>query len=117
MTTAATTADLDGDGHLDLIFANYFRDGSDLYNPEGAGVVELPESFSHAANGGGERIFRWAGAAHGEEIQAEEDRGEEAVNVAVEVAGIQCPGAADQDRGPCHAENEPEHDVARDPFP
>jgi hypothetical protein len=28
--------------------------------------VELPESFSHAANGGGERIFRWAGAARGE---------------------------------------------------
>ena len=66
MTTAATAADLDGDGHLDLVFANYFKDGSDLYNPEGAGVVELPESFSHAANGGGERIFRWAGAARGE---------------------------------------------------
>ena len=66
MTTAATAADLDGDGHLDLVFANYFRDGSDLYNPEGRGVVELPESFSHAANGGGERIFRWAGAARGE---------------------------------------------------
>lgn len=66
MTTAATTADLDGDGHLDLIFANYFKDGSDLYNPEGAGVVELPESFSHAANGGGERIFRWSGATRGE---------------------------------------------------
>lgn len=66
MTTAATTADLDGDGHLDLVFANYFKDGSDLYNPEGDGVIELPESFSHAANGGGERIFRWTGAARGE---------------------------------------------------
>lgn len=66
MTTSATTADLDGDGHLDLVFANYFKDGSDLYNPEGRGVVALPESFSHAANGGGERIFRWAGAAQGE---------------------------------------------------
>lgn len=66
MTTAATTADLDGDGHLDLVFANYFKDGSDLYNPAGAGVVELPASFSHAVNGGGERIFRWAGAAQGE---------------------------------------------------
>ena len=68
MTTSATTADLDGDGHLDLVFANYFKDGSDLYNPEGAGVVELPASFSHAANGGGERIFRWAGAAQGENV-------------------------------------------------
>lgn len=66
MTTAATTADLDGDGHLDLVFTNYFKDGSDLYNPEGRGVVELPASFSHATNGGGERIFRWAGAVQGE---------------------------------------------------
>lgn len=59
MTGAATTADLDGDGHLDLIFANYFKDGSDLYNPNGEGIVSMPESFSHAANGGGERIYRW----------------------------------------------------------
>jgi enediyne biosynthesis protein E4 len=66
MTGSATTADLDGDGHLDLIFANYFQDGSDLYNPAGDGVVAMPHSFSHAANGGGERIFRWAGSTSGE---------------------------------------------------
>ena len=58
MTGSATTADLDGDGHLDLIFANYFKDGSDLYNPGGEGSVSMPESFSHAFNGGGERIYR-----------------------------------------------------------
>ena len=59
MTGSATTADLDGDGHLDLIFANYFKDGSDIYNPSAAGTVSLPQSFSHAFNGGGERIYRW----------------------------------------------------------
>lgn len=59
MTGSATVADLDGDGHLDLIFANYFKDGSDLYNPAGDGTVSMPQSFSHAANGGGERIYRW----------------------------------------------------------
>lgn len=59
MTGSATTADLDGDGHLDLIFANYFKDGSDVYNPSAAGTVSLPHSFSHAFNGGGERIFHW----------------------------------------------------------
>ncbi|HEV8431466.1 MAG TPA: CRTAC1 family protein [Pyrinomonadaceae bacterium] len=59
MTGSATVADLDGDGHLDLIFANYFKDGSDLYNPAGYGTVSMPQSFSHAANGGGERIYRW----------------------------------------------------------
>lgn len=65
MTGAATTADLDGDGHLDLIFANYFKDGSDLYNPRGHGSVSMPESFSHAANGGGERVYRWTSATSG----------------------------------------------------
>lgn len=59
MTGSATTSDLDGDGHLDLIFANYFKDGSDVYNPSATGTVSLPQSFSHAFNGGGERIYRW----------------------------------------------------------
>lgn len=67
MTGSATTADLDGDGHLDLIFANYFKDGSDIYNPSGAGTVSMPESFSHAFNGGGERIYRWTGSTTGKE--------------------------------------------------
>ncbi|HEX3252055.1 MAG TPA: VCBS repeat-containing protein, partial [Pyrinomonadaceae bacterium] len=65
MTGSATTADLDGDGHLDLIFANYFKDGSDLYNPAGNGNISMPESFSHAANGGGERIYRWTSSTSG----------------------------------------------------
>ena len=62
MTGSATTADLDGDGHLDLVFANYFKDGSDIYNPSAAGTISLPQSFSHAFNGGGERIYRWTGS-------------------------------------------------------
>lgn len=65
MTGAATTADLDGDGHLDLIFANYFKDGSDLYNPAADGTISMPQSFSHAANGGGERIYRWTSSTTG----------------------------------------------------
>ena len=65
MTGSATTADFDGDGHLDLIFANYFKDGSDLYNPAGDGSISMPESFSHAANGGGERIYRWISSTTG----------------------------------------------------
>jgi len=65
MTGSATTADFDGDGHLDLIFANYFKDGSDIYNPAGEGSISMPESFSHAANGGGERIYRWTSSTSG----------------------------------------------------
>ncbi|HEU4713253.1 MAG TPA: CRTAC1 family protein [Pyrinomonadaceae bacterium] len=65
MSGSATTADFDGDGHLDLIFANYFKDGSDLYNPAGLGSVSMPDSFSHAFNGGGERIYRWTSSTSG----------------------------------------------------
>src|ERR1700752_635641 len=66
MTGSATTADLDGDGHLDLVFANYFKDGSDIYNPESDGAISMPHSFSHADNGGVERIYRWTGSSAGE---------------------------------------------------
>jgi hypothetical protein len=66
VTGSATTADLDGDGHLDLVFVNYFKDGSDVYNPAGQGAISLPQSFSHAANGGGERIYHWTGSSAGE---------------------------------------------------
>src|ERR1041385_4672041 len=62
MTGSATTADLDGDGHLDLIFANYFKDGSDLYNPSAHCTVSMPQFFSYAFHLGGERIFRWTGS-------------------------------------------------------
>ena len=65
MTGSATTADLDGDGHLDLIFANSFKDGSDIYNPAGTGSISMPQSFSHAFNGGGERIYRWISSTTG----------------------------------------------------
>ena len=65
MTGSATTADFDGDGHLDLIFANYFKDGSDIYNPGGSGTISMPQSFSHAFNGGGERIYRWKASTTG----------------------------------------------------
>ena len=42
-TSTATLADLDGDGHLELIVANYFRDGSDVYNPQSTTPVQMPE--------------------------------------------------------------------------
>ncbi len=71
MTGSATTADFDGDGHLDLIFANYFKDGSDLYNPAGSGTVSMPQSFSHAFNGGGERIYRWKSSTTGNDPHVE----------------------------------------------
>lgn len=63
-------ADFDGDGHVDLLLGNYFRDGDDMFNPRGEGWVQLPYSQARAYNGGGERIFRWTGATRGAEPSA-----------------------------------------------
>jgi hypothetical protein len=58
ITGTATLADLDGDGHLELIVGNYFADGSAVFDVNGTKPVYMPDSFSRAFNGGGIRIFR-----------------------------------------------------------
>ena len=62
-TNAATFADLDGDGHQDLIIGNYFQDGAEILNQKGTGVEAMQHSMTRAYNGGKNRIFRWVGAS------------------------------------------------------
>jgi hypothetical protein len=58
-TTAAIQLDIDGDGHMELITANYFPDGVDMFNPAGGGrSPRLHASFSDATNGGSHHIYR-----------------------------------------------------------
>lgn len=66
-TGAATLADLDGDGHADLVVGNYFADGARILD-EGANVNEsMQHSMTRAFNGGRSRLLRWIGAASGPE--------------------------------------------------
>lgn len=58
VTGSATLADLDGDGHLELIVVNYLADGSALLDPEARTPIYMPDSFTRAFNGGGARIYR-----------------------------------------------------------
>ncbi|TQM84432.1 ASPIC/UnbV protein [Saccharothrix saharensis] len=61
-TNAATTGDFDGDGHLDLVFGNYFPDGVRVLDPSaGSPGPVMNDSLSNAANGGTLRLFRSAG--------------------------------------------------------
>jgi len=61
-TNAAILSDVDGDGHPDLIFGNYFRDGERVLNvSDGAGVT-MPHSMSRAGNGGRNRLLLWQGS-------------------------------------------------------
>jgi hypothetical protein len=64
-TNSATMADFDGDGHVDLLFANYFPDGSDILNPNGTGNEVLHDTKSRSFNGGRKHFLLWKGATEG----------------------------------------------------
>ncbi len=65
-SNSAAFADLDGDGHLDLVIGNTSQDGAHILDAHGTGVEVLPESRSRAFNGGWNHILVWSGASSGE---------------------------------------------------
>jgi hypothetical protein len=64
-TATATFADIDGDGHQDLIVGNYYREGSELTDPNSDRPFEMNEDFSRAKNGGKSRIFLYVSSQSG----------------------------------------------------
>src|SRR5208282_4440916 len=64
-TNAATLADLDGDGHADLIVGNYFPDDARVLDAQAGGREAMQHSMSRADNGGRKHLLRWIGAARG----------------------------------------------------
>ena len=64
-TNALTQADVDGDGHLDLIVGNYFQDGSQILDAAAHGTESMQDSMSRAFNGGRNRVLLWAGSTRG----------------------------------------------------
>ncbi len=67
MSPAATFTDVDGDGHLDIVVGRYFKESFEVYNSRSTVPIEMNDSFTHARNGGENRIFLWAGATSGPE--------------------------------------------------
>ncbi len=76
-TNAATLADLDGDGHADLIVGNYFPDDARILDALAGGREAMQHSMSRADNGGRKHLLRWTGGSRGLEptVQFEEARG------------------------------------------
>jgi len=62
-TNGATFADLDGDGHLDLVIGNYFQDGARILDARATEPDSMQHSMSRAFNGGVNRIYRWVAAS------------------------------------------------------
>jgi hypothetical protein len=66
-SNGAVLADLDGDGHVDLLIGNYFQDGGHILDANAAGVEVMHEGKAKALNGGSKHVFLWAGATAGEQ--------------------------------------------------
>jgi hypothetical protein len=58
-TNTATQSDIDGDGHVDLVFANYYPDNSGLFDKSGKGDVEMNDSFAISWNGERNKLLIW----------------------------------------------------------
>jgi hypothetical protein len=92
-SNAAAVADFDGDGHNDIFIGNYFPESPVLDTSKNGGVV-MPESLSHATNGGGGAIFRWTPNGYVKDDDAlpkEVDGGWTLAAQAVDLDGDQLP--------------------------
>jgi enediyne biosynthesis protein E4 len=64
-TNAAIASDVDGDGHPDLVFGNYFRTGDRVLDPRDKAGISMQHSMSRADNAGPSRLLLWTGATPG----------------------------------------------------
>ncbi|HWR83735.1 MAG TPA: CRTAC1 family protein [Candidatus Deferrimicrobium sp.] len=64
-TNAATLADVDGDGHADLIIGNYFPDDARILDTSATDDQTMQRSMSRAYNGGKNRLLLWQSARVG----------------------------------------------------
>jgi len=70
-TNSAVAADLDGDGHIDLLFGNYFADGSRILDAHSTHAPEMQDSMSRAYNGGSKHFLLWKSATGGDSPRVE----------------------------------------------
>jgi hypothetical protein len=70
-TNAAIATDLDGDGHVDLVFGNYFAEGSRILDAHSAYPAEMQDSMSRAFNGGGKHFLLWKNSNGGDSPRVE----------------------------------------------
>ncbi len=65
-SNGAVQADLDGDGHVDLLIGNYFQDAGHILDAAASGVEVMNQGLAKALSGGKKHFFLWAGATAGE---------------------------------------------------
>jgi enediyne biosynthesis protein E4 len=65
-TNAAVATDLDGDGHIDLVFGNYYAEGSRILDAHSTYTPEMQDSMSRAYNGGSKHFLLWKSSGSGD---------------------------------------------------
>jgi hypothetical protein len=97
-TDAITSADVDGDGHVDLVVGNYFRDGARVLDSRASHdpQMQMQDSMSRAYNGGRNRILLWRGTG-GQRPGARFDEAAGALSRQVADGWTLAVGAADLD--------------------
>nr|VFJ89858.1 MAG: Repeat domain-containing protein [Candidatus Kentron sp. LFY] len=96
-TSAATRADVDGDGHIDLIIGNYFPDGAGVIDPDFISEESMHHSMSRAYNAGVNHLLLWRGATRGNLPDVRFEDAEGAFTHQVKHAWTLAVGAADLD--------------------
>ena len=96
-SNGAVQADLDGDGHVDLLIGNYFQDGAHILDATAGGVEVLHEGKAKALNGGRKHFFLWTGATSGENPTVQFAEATNVVSQDVEHGWTLAIGAADLD--------------------
>lgn len=64
-SNGALQADLDGDGHLDLLVGGYFQDGARILDANAGGTEVMHEGKAKALNGGHKHVVLWQAATTG----------------------------------------------------
>lgn len=63
-TNSGVLADLDGDGHLDLMVGNFYQDGARLLDSQAQGTEFLHGANGRAENGGAKHLLLWEAGSH-----------------------------------------------------
>ena len=96
-TNAVTRADLDGDGHLDLVIGNYFQDGAAVLGSASEPRARMQHSMSRAYNGGKNRLLLWTQGRSGQAPEVHYRDASDALSARVQTAWTLAVGAGDLD--------------------
>ncbi len=96
-SNGAVQADLDGDGHVDLLIGNYFQDGGRILDATAGGVEVMQQGLAKALSGGRKHFFLWAGATSGENPTVHFREAANVVSSEVDHGWTLAIGAADLD--------------------